>query len=495
MCKLFGRHIILLIILLPLLMSCSGGEEVEYVSEVPADEAPAQPEPEPPSEEWIHELIHEANGQYEMALEMVNIEELVTTWHGPARQRWQDRVDQLQDAGRYRISTGQIEVVTAYQQDEENAIAKTIEFWDYEERDVDTDEVSREGSLGPLFETYHIEKVDGRWSIGRFSIFEEPTLTLTEIEGDVRVNDMPVIDDREIQPGDEIAVNFDSFALLLYPFDSESEIRADSHLALTSLSVDPDSSQLEPRVFAEFDIFGSEIWNILNKKLKSFVKVIFRSPSGAEIDDDPSEFGVILQDDGKFIVQVVEGEVTLTSEGQSVVVMSGEQSSALPGSPPIEPVPYPGEPPLDTTSTPGLPDLVVTKMFVTESVFEIRDTNFLVPVVLTIENQGDEPADIFKIAAFFTDEDGTFLAPFSVTEEFDSSYYFTEEPLEPGDVITLEGFVLVPTRLDGQTVDLSAFADSCAGEEFMPEYCRIEESNEDNNAYEFLPVELPVIVY
>jgi hypothetical protein len=38
---------------------------------------------------------------------------------------------------------------------------------------------------------------------------------------------------------------------------------------------------------------------------------------------------------------------------------------------------------------------------------------------------------------------------------------------------------------------LKAIADSCSGDEFMPDYCRVEESNETNNESTPISIALP----
>jgi len=60
-------------------------------------------------------------------------------------------------------------------------------------------------------------------------------------------------------------------------------------------------------------------------------------------------------------------------------------------------------------------------------------------------------------------------------------YPYTDAPLAPGEQITFNGDVLFRVSLDGETVSLTAVADSCSGDEFKPAYCRVEESDEENN--------------
>jgi len=56
--------------------------------------------------------------------------------------------------------------------------------------------------------------------------------------------------------------------------------------------------------------------------------------------------------------------------------------------------------------------------------------------------------------------------------------------------VTFDGVVIFPPELYGEKVALSALADSCAEDEFMPGYCRVEEGNEGNNMSAWIPVQL-----
>lgn len=140
------------------------------------------------------------------------------------------------------------------------------------------------------------------------------------------------------------------------------------------------------------------------------------------------------------------------------------------------------------------PDLV-NFLEVTGPVTRKMDENaynyFAVPVTVVVRNQGDEPADIFKISTEYTSSSGTYAVAFRIPGESNTWYPYTDEPLDPGDEITFEGEVRLNDSLAGETVYLIAIADSCSEDEFEPVYCRIEESNEDNNKSPEAEVYLP----
>lgn len=52
-----------------------------------------------------------------------------------------------------------------------------------------------------------------------------------------------------------------------------------------------------------------------------------------------------------------------------------------------------------------------------------------------------------------------------------------------------EGKITIST--EDEKISLTAIADSCSGDEFMPDYCRIEESNENNNKFSPMLVTIP----
>lgn len=137
------------------------------------------------------------------------------------------------------------------------------------------------------------------------------------------------------------------------------------------------------------------------------------------------------------------------------------------------------------------PDLVVTTLEATESPVINRQGNIAVPVRVVVQNQGNAAADVFKVAMQFTGSRGTFAVAFTVPEQSGIWYPFTRAPLAPGDEVTFEGVVTFLAANAGETVALQAFADSCSGDEFMPVYCRVEESDEDNNQSDVIEITLP----
>jgi hypothetical protein len=157
-------------------------------------------------------------------------------------------------------------------------------------------------------------------------------------------------------------------------------------------------------------------------------------------------------------------------------------------------VPFP-----DQSQVAGLPDLVIT--------LETRQANdadlalmgqypdFVgVAVRAIVVNQGGQPADLFKVSIDGAASDGTFVRAFSVLGQEDLWYPHTSEQLFPGKSIIFDGVVLFPAALNGQQIIMVATADSCSGEEFAPDVCKVNESDEENNTSGPLDATLPVII-
>jgi hypothetical protein len=142
-----------------------------------------------------------------------------------------------------------------------------------------------------------------------------------------------------------------------------------------------------------------------------------------------------------------------------------------------------------------VPDIVVKAFAITDTLRLNRDSaRFELPVSLTLRNDGNTPADTFKVAAEYTGKVGTFVTPFQVNGAT-FFYPFTTTPLGPGETVTLVGSVFLPFFSGGQVVQLRMEADSCSGEEDAAVTCRIDEFSEINNRSLDIPVELPQVIH
>ncbi len=153
------------------------------------------------------------------------------------------------------------------------------------------------------------------------------------------------------------------------------------------------------------------------------------------------------------------------------------------------------DPVTETIIRPGLgdPDLVVTRFAQAGTPTLTRDGNVEVPVRMTVRNQGSTAAAIFKSSTQYTTADGdTFVAAFTVPGEAEIFYPWTDGPLGAGREVSFSGVVTFLSSLRGQTVSLTGLADSCSGDEFVPDFCRVEESDEDNNLSTAAEISLPL---
>ncbi|TCP41403.1 CARDB domain-containing protein [Rhodovulum marinum] len=118
------------------------------------------------------------------------------------------------------------------------------------------------------------------------------------------------------------------------------------------------------------------------------------------------------------------------------------------------------------------------------------------PLRVVVTNQGTDPAGPFKVSTHYSggaiDPARTFSVGFDVPPGAPFVYYpSTTTPLAPGASVTFDGHLVFHPAEHGVNVALSARADSCAGDEMMPPYCRVEESNEGNNASAPITLALP----
>jgi hypothetical protein len=138
------------------------------------------------------------------------------------------------------------------------------------------------------------------------------------------------------------------------------------------------------------------------------------------------------------------------------------------------------------------PDLVISNFEVGSPTINPENSVEL-PVRVDITNQGDVDAKIFKMAARYSGSSGTYTVPFTV-EGQDIWYPYTSAPLQPDDSVVFEGILTFHPLLHYETVTVWVIADSCSGDEFMPEYCRVDESNENNNNAPSQSVYMPGII-
>jgi hypothetical protein len=143
------------------------------------------------------------------------------------------------------------------------------------------------------------------------------------------------------------------------------------------------------------------------------------------------------------------------------------------------------------------PDLVVVTIETTGPSSIDPEDHVEVPVRVVVRNQGNAAAGGFKVSFQYTGgvntPDTNAVVPF--TDAAGQVVWYpgtgTSSPLSAGKEVTFEGKLLFGQAEHGVTVSLTAMADSCRGDEFMPEYCRVQESNEGNNTSTTIPIVLP----
>jgi hypothetical protein len=127
----------------------------------------------------------------------------------------------------------------------------------------------------------------------------------------------------------------------------------------------------------------------------------------------------------------------------------------------------------------AMPDLLITRLERRGSPV-VRGDVIEVPIRVTVRNQGTSASGAFKVSTEFTarGESRTYAVAFTVGRDI---WYPRVTSLAAGRNVVLNGKVSFLNSLRGKEVALRAIADSCSGDEFMPTYCRVRESNERNN--------------
>jgi len=134
-------------------------------------------------------------------------------------------------------------------------------------------------------------------------------------------------------------------------------------------------------------------------------------------------------------------------------------------------------------SADALPDLRVTGIATGAPSF-INPSEANLPLTVTITNSGDATSTRFKLSVDVIDSSGRFVKPFTVPASPDR-WYPWKTGLARGATYSFRGtlYVGIPggPSLHEQRITIIPRVDSCSGDEFMPDYCRVQESNEGNN--------------
>ncbi|NEN89364.1 MAG: hypothetical protein F6K48_10855 [Okeania sp. SIO3H1] len=152
---------------------------------------------------------------------------------------------------------------------------------------------------------------------------------------------------------------------------------------------------------------------------------------------------------------------------------------------------------VEETDTDTAPDLIVNSFEITGEAF-ISGDSLKLPIEVVVQNQGNAPADLFKVDVQYTQQGNPpFLVAFTADDTSEVNpdnlvYPYTRNPLEAGDEVTFTGELTFDDSLAGEEIALVATADSTAGDELIPEFGRVEESNENNNSSEISEVTLDI---
>lgn len=264
---------------------------------------------------------------------------------------------------------------------------------------------------------------------------------------------------------------------------------------------------------AELEPFGTALFSIDSKNNPFKMPNAHLPVTGGAIESDvesPSIQPMPETSEGKVAdpnAEILDNFVLGSTQSASAAIPNPIQSAnlsidPLTGGSPTLPI----SPPLTTPPTPigptpivpipdiplfplGKPDLIVTALETTGEA-SVRGSNVILPVDVTVKNQGNGFADPFKVSVEYTTPGNSqsYVVAFTAEETSnvnpDTGFYpFTRNVLSPGQDVTFTGeLTFIDTSLLGQQLSLTAIADSTSGDEFIPSYGRVDESNEDNNS-------------
>lgn len=300
--------------------------------------------------------------------------------------------------------------------------------------------------------------------------------------------------------GDSIDVDASGLAVLEFPDLLAVEIYRDS-----TLRVRETSSQGSSLLIDLYLTLGS-IFASTEPNARSRLRV---ATGSATVESLTTEF-LVLVDPGTqaTTVAVDDGQVQVSGAGQTVTVQANHYTVVSPGQPPSPPESLssgtfvewletlrggevPSIPGTSGSATTELPDLVVVVLQTTGAPTVNANGDVEVPLRVVVRNQGNAAAVIFKVPIVCTIDSKEVEVAFTVPGQGDGRYPYTDAPLAAGAKVDLVGKVVCPSSLRGQKVSLKAVADGCADDELVPAYCRVLESDEDNNESTAISILLP----
>lgn len=139
-------------------------------------------------------------------------------------------------------------------------------------------------------------------------------------------------------------------------------------------------------------------------------------------------------------------------------------------------------PDLNLNLTSKQPDLVISSLVKVGGVKKTAK-NFEITVLAKVTNKGNGNAGAFKVSASYKKPGSSSygLVAFSSNK---SVWYPYVKSLAAGKTTTIYGKFVIPrsfVKKSGKYA-FKVYADSCSGDEFAKDYCRVKESNENNNS-------------
>jgi hypothetical protein len=139
----------------------------------------------------------------------------------------------------------------------------------------------------------------------------------------------------------------------------------------------------------------------------------------------------------------------------------------------------------------GIPDMIASLR--TTGAPAVVNGSVELPVTVQVKNQGYGQFGKFKVSVEFkrVGFNDSFVVAFDVPGQNNDWYPMVIDPIGHEQSATFAGRLTFDPAVRGERIVLRAIADSCAGDNGMPDFCRIRESDERNNKSAPVWVALP----
>ncbi|MBL7209446.1 MAG: FecR domain-containing protein [Dehalococcoidia bacterium] len=150
--------------------------------------------------------------------------------------------------------------------------------------------------------------------------------------------------DMTLEAGDSIKTGVFSRAVITFSEGSTIELKADTEVGVTDLSISEDTGSTIIRLWQQIGKTKSRVEKLVDPASRYEIE----TPAGAAVVRG-SEADVTVAADGTTTIDNIEGQWSAIAQGEEQPIPEGKQSTIVPGSPPSIPAPS-----IDPGAVPGI---------------------------------------------------------------------------------------------------------------------------------------------